>query len=336
MRAAITTEHGDRNCIKIVDDWAEPIAGSGQVIVDIAACAVNFHDIFTRRGMPGIKINLPIVVGSDMAGTICTLGPDVADFKVGDRVLIDPIWHGAKVGMLGETEDGGRAERIAVVSGNLIRVPDNVTLEQAAALPLAYGTAHRMMITQGKIKAGEKVLVLGASGGVGAACVQLAKMIGCEVIACASSDAKIERLKAIGADHGINYATGSILEQVKALYGKPSVYGGTGGVDVLVNFTGGDTLKESQRCLTAGGRLLTCGATAGYDVNIDMRFLWTFEHHMIGSNGWNRSDLLALLDLISTKKLDPVIDKILPLEETAEAERMLEDREVVGKVMIRP
>ena len=336
MRAAITVAHGDREQIQVVSDWLDPVAGEGQVVVKIAACAVNFHDVFTRRGMPGIKIPLPVVVGSDMAGTVSTVGDGVTGWSVGDRVLIDPISHSEKPGMLGETEDGGRAEYIAVDASHLIRVPDAVTHEQAASLPLAYGTAHRMMITQGKIQAGEKVLVMGASGGVGAACVQLAKMTGCEVIACASTDAKIDRLKAIGADHGINYATGSVLNQVKALYGKPKVYGGTGGVDVLVNFTGGDTMKESQRCLKAGGRLLTCGATAGYDVGIDMRFLWTFEHHMIGSNGWSRDDLVALLDLIAAGKLDPVIDKILPLEETAEAERMLEDREVVGKVLIRP
>ncbi|QGN55457.1 zinc-binding dehydrogenase [Novosphingobium sp. Gsoil 351] len=335
MRAAITQAHGDRDQIRLVDDWAEPVAGEGQVVVSVAACAVNFHDIFTRRGMPGIKIPLPVVVGSDIAGTISVVGAGGEGWAVGDRVLIDPISHDGKPGMLGETADGGRAERIAVGTGHLIRVPYNVTLEQAASLPLAYGTAHRMMITQGRIQAAEKVLVMGASGGVGAACVQLAKMAGCEVIACASSEAKLARLKALGADHGINYASESILEWVKRQYGKPAVYGG-GGVDVLVNFTGGDTMKESQRCLTLGGRLLTCGATAGYDVGIDMRFLWTFEHRMIGSNGWSRADLVALLDLIAESRLDPVIDKILPLEETAEAERMLENREVVGKVLIRP
>ena len=335
MRAALTLAHGDRSQIRIVHDYPEPVAGEGQVIVDIAACAVNFHDIFTRRGMPGIKINLPVVVGSDMAGTVSALGSGVTDWAAGDRVLIDPIAHDGVPGMLGETCDGGRAERIAVNAGQLIRVPDAVSLEQAAALPLAYGTAYRMMITQGKIKAGEKVLILGASGGVGAACVQLAHMAGCEVIACASSDAKLEKLRTIGADHGINYATGSILDWVKQNYGKPKIYGG-GGVDVLVNFTGGDTLKESQRCLSLGGRLLTCGATAGYDVALDMRFLWTFEHYMIGSNGWSKADLIALLGLIEQGKLDPLIDRVLPLDETAEAERMLEDREVVGKVLIRP
>jgi alcohol dehydrogenase len=335
MRAAITTEHGGRETIRIVDDWHDPVAGAGQVLVEIAACAVNFHDIFTRRGMPGIKLKLPVVVGSDIAGTICAVGEGVTQWKIGDRVLIDPVLREGTFGMIGETVDGGRASHIAVSTAQLVAIPDGVTLEQAAALPLAYGTAYRMMMTQGRVAAGEKVLVLGASGGVGAACVQLAKMVGAEVIACASSDSKLARLKDFGADHGINYATGTILDGVKAIYGKPRVTGG-GGVDLAVNFTGGDTMKETQRCVTLGGRIVSCGATAGYDVGIDMRYLWTFEHHMIGSDGWAQSDLVALLDLIAAGKLDPIIDKVFPLEETAEAERLLEDREVVGKVLIRP
>jgi alcohol dehydrogenase len=335
MRAAITTEHGGRETIRIVDDWHDPVAGAGQVLVEIAACAVNFHDIFTRRGMPGIKLKLPVVVGSDIAGTICAVGEGVTQWKIGDRVLIDPVLREGTFGMIGETVDGGRASHIAVSTAQLVAIPDGVTLEQAAALPLAYGTASRMMMTQGRVAEGEKVLVLGASGGVGAACVQLAKMVGAEVIACASSDSKLARLKDFGADHGINYATGTILDGVKAIYGKPRVTGG-GGVDLAVNFTGGDTMKETQRCVTLGGRIVSCGATAGYDVGIDMRYLWTFEHHMIGSDGWAQSDLVALLDLIAAGKLDPIIDKVFPLEETAEAERLLEDREVVGKVLIRP
>lgn len=335
MKAAITTAHGGRETIRVVEDWPDPVAGAGQVAVEIAACAVNFHDIFTRRGMPGIKLKLPVVVGSDIAGTISAVGSGVEGWTVGDRVLIDPVLREGAFGMIGETVDGGRASHIAVGTEQLVAIPDGVTLEQAAALPLAYGTAYRMMMTQGKVVEGDKVLVLGASGGVGAACVQLAKMAGAEVIACASSDSKLARLKDFGADHAINYATGTILDGVKAIYGKPRVTGG-GGVDLAVNFTGGDTMKETQRCVTLGGRIVSCGATAGYDVGIDMRYLWSFEHHMIGSDGWAQSDLVALLDLIAAGKLDPIIDRIFPLEETAEAERLLEDREVVGKVLIRP
>jgi alcohol dehydrogenase len=335
MRAAITEAHGDRDQIKIVEDWPAPIAGGGEVVVEVAACAVNFHDIFTRRGMPGIKIDLPIIVGSDIAGTISEIGAGVTGWSVGDRVLIDPVDRAKGVGMIGETVDGGRATHVKASASQLVRVPDAVTLEQAASLPLAYGTAYRMMIRQGKVAKGDKVLILGASGGVGVGCVQLAKMVGAEVIACASTQSKLDRLKKLGADHGINYIEDSMLAEVKKLYGKPRV-GGGGGVDLAVNFTGGDTINETQRCVTAGGRIVTCGATAGYAVDLDMRFLWTFEHHMIGSNGWSVSDLEALLDLVAEGQLSPVIDKVFSLEETAEAERMLEDREVVGKILIKP
>ncbi|MEM7730069.1 MAG: zinc-binding dehydrogenase [Pseudomonadota bacterium] len=336
MRAAITEGHGGREKIRIVDDWPMPEVGESQVLIEIAACGVNFHDIFTRRGMPGITLKMPVIVGSDIAGSIAKLGKDVSGWAIGDRVLIDPIiYHDGKMGMIGETVDGGRATHIAVDADNLVRIPSGVSFEQAASLPLAYGTAYRMMITQGKIQAGETILILGASGGVGSACVQLARMVGAEVVACASSDSKLDRLKSIGADHGINYATGSIVDGVKALYGKPKVKGG-GGVDVAVNFTGGDTIKDTQRCVTKGGRILTCGATAGYDVGLDMRYLWSFEHHMIGSDGWERSDLEALLRLIDEGQLEVTIDKVFSLEETAEAERLLEDREVVGKVIIKP
>jgi len=335
MRALLTMAHGGREVLRLTEDHPAPVAGQGQVVVDVVATALNFHDVFTRRGMPGIAIKMPLVVGSDIAGTIATLGEGVEGWAVGDRVLIDPVIRGAKVGMIGETVDGGRAEQVAVAADQLIRIPDTVSLDAAASLPLAYGTAYRMMITRGRVAAGETVLVLGASGGVGAACVQLAKMVGAQVIACASSQSKLDRLAAIGADHLIDYSKCSIVEGVREICGKPRVSGG-GGVDVAVNFTGGDTWFDTQRCTAAGGRILTCGATAGYEVTQDLRYVWSFEHDIIGSDGWSRDDLSALLDLIATGKLSPLIDKVFDLAEGAEAERMLEDREVVGKILLRP
>jgi alcohol dehydrogenase len=179
------------------------------------------------------------------------------------------------------------------------------------------------------------VLVLGASGGVGVACVQLAKMLGAEVVAGASSAAKIERLRALGADHCIDYSTRPFLDQVRALFGKPKVTGG-GGVHVAVNFTGGDTWTDTQKCVALGGRILTCGATAGFNLATDARYLWTYEHEIRGSNGWTESGLVELMELIGAGRLSPVIDKVLPLTEAAEGERLLEDREVFGKVLLRP
>jgi alcohol dehydrogenase len=237
--------------------------------------------------------------------------------------------------MLGETVDGGRAELVIAQETMLLEIPSGVEFEQAAALPLAYGTAYRMMITRGKIQAGERVMVLGASGGVGVACVQLARMIGAEVLAFASTGAKMRRLSEIGAGHVANYVDKPFLDTVKEIYGKPRITG-AGGVDVAVNFTGGDTLPETQKCVNLNGRILCCGATAGFDLTLDARYWWTYEHTLIGSNGWHKEDLKILLDLVAGGRLLPIIDKVLPLEKTAEGERLLEDREVVGKVLLRP
>jgi alcohol dehydrogenase len=336
MKAVLTTAHGGPEVLQLRHDYPAPIPGPGDALVRVAATAVNFHDIFTRRGMLGVKIKLPVIVGSDIAGTVEALGQGVESHWLGKRVLIDPVMReGNQFGMLGETVDGGRAELVVVRQSMLVEIPAGVGFEQAAALPLAYGTAYRMMITRGKIRAGERIMVLGASGGVGVACMQLAQMIGAEVLAFASSDAKMRRLKEIGASHVANYIDKPFLDTVKEIYGKPRITG-AGGVDVAVNFTGGDTLPATQKCVNLNGRILCCGATAGFDLTLDARYWWTYEHTLIGSNGWHIDDLKILLDLVADGRLVPVIDKVLPLEETAEGERLLEDREVVGKVLLKP
>jgi len=336
MKAMLTTAHGDRSVLKLDDNFADPVAGAGEAVVEVKATAVNYHDLFTRRGMPGIRIGFPLIVGSDIAGVVQTVGDGADESWIGKRVLIDPVFRdGKRFGMIGETCHGGRAELVAVATGQLLELPEGVSLEQAAALPLAYGTAWRMMVTQGQVKAGESVLVLGASGGVGVGCVSIAKLFGAEVVACASSAAKIERLKALGADHVVNYAETNFREAVWEIKGKPRI-SGEGGVDMAINFTGGDTMIDTQRSVALGGRILTCGATAGYDLDIDARYWWTFEQHMIGANGWTPDDLCQLLTRIDAGEIDPVIDVVLPLEEASEAERLLEDREVFGKVLLRP
>jgi alcohol dehydrogenase len=177
-------------------------------------------------------------------------------------------------------------------------------------------------------------MVLGASGGVGAACVQLARMVGAEVLAFASSPAKLRRLEQLGATHAADYIERPFLDTVRELYGKPRT-NGTGGVDVAVNFTGGDTLPATQKCVKMNGRILCCGATAGFNLSLDARYWWTYEHTMIGSDGWLKEDLTTLLGLVADGRLSPAIDRVLPLEETAQGERLLENREVVGKVLIK-
>jgi alcohol dehydrogenase len=336
MRAILTVGHGGREMLQLDRSVAEPQPARGEVRVRVAATAINFHDIFTRRGMPGVRVPLPVIAGSDIAGTVDVLGPGADTQWLGARVLIDPVLRtGDRVGMLGETLPGGRAEYVAVHQSMLVPIPEGVSFEHAAALPLAYGTAYRMMLVRGGIKAGERVMILAASGGVGVACVQLAKMVGAEVLAFASTPSKLQRLESLKADHVANYTERPFLEAVKAVYGKPRVTG-TGGVDVAVNFTGGDTMVPTQKCVRLGGRILCCGATAGYDLALDARYLWTYEHTIIGSDGWLHGDLESLLDLVARRTLTPVIDRVLPLEEAAEGERLLEDREVFGKVVLTP
>jgi alcohol dehydrogenase len=336
MRAVLTVAHGGPDVLHLDPSFPVPDPLPDEVLVRVTATAINFHDIFTRRGMPGVRVQLPVIVGSDIAGTVEALG-SVADARwLGKRVLIDPVLReGDRFGMLGETLHGGRAEYVAVHQSMLLEIPDAVSDAEAAALPLAYGTAYRMMVTRGRVKAGERVMVLGASGGVGVACVQIAKLLGAEVLAFASSASKLERLLALGADHVANYADRPFLDVVKEIYGKPRITG-SGGVDVAVNFTGGDTLLPTQKCVKLGGRILSCGATAGFELTIDARYWWTYEHSMIGSDGWLKADLETLLGLVARRALVPVIDRILPLEEAAQGERLLEDRQVFGKVLLRP
>jgi len=336
MRAVLTTAHGGPEVLKLRSDYPIPEPATGQVRVKVAATAVNFHDIFTRRGMPGVRIQLPVVVGSDIAGTVDALGSGVAGDWIGKRVLIDPVMRDLdRMGMLGETTDGGRAEYCVANASMLVEIPARVSFEEAAALPLAYGTAYRMLITRGGLKAGERIMILGASGGVGVACVQLAHMLGAEVLAFASHAWKLAKLKELGATHVGNYLERPFLESVKEIYGKPRT-NGSGGVDVAVNFSGGDTLPDTQKCVKLNGRILCCGATAGFNLALDARYWWTYEHTMIGSDGWQKEDLASLLALVADRRLSPVIDRVLPLEETALGEGLLERREIVGKVLIKP
>jgi alcohol dehydrogenase len=331
MRAVVIHEHGGRDKL-ILEEVPTPSAGVGQIVVRVRACGLNYLDIFVRRGMPGLPIDLPRITGGDIAGEIAEIGEGVSGIMVGQRVLLDPMitLPNGEVGALGENATGGLSEYIVVPAGNAIPLPDAVTFEQAAALPIAYGTAWRMLITRGQIKAGESILILGASGGVGTGAVQIAKMVGCKVFAAASTPDKLARLEALGADVLVNY-----VEQPEFHRYVRSVTDGAG-VDVVVNYTGGDTWVKSLKAIKHGGRLLTCGATAGYDPQTDIRYIWRKEMDIRGSDGWTRQDLIDLLDAVQDGRIVPVIDRVLPLEETAEGHRLIEEREVFGKVIIQP
>jgi alcohol dehydrogenase len=334
MKALVLRQHGGLENLEVVNDHPMPVAKDGHVVIRVGASSFNYHDVFTVKGMPGIKVPLPVVIGLDMAGTITEIGANVTGWKAGDRVLVNPL-NKAK-GLMGEMLDGGMAEYCLVSADQLIPMPDAVTFAEAASLPVAYGTAHRMIITHNTIKKGDRVLVLGASGGVGTGCVILAKKLGAEVIACASSADKLARLKEIGADEVINYKEVDFSKWAVEKYGKPQRRNYEGGVDVVINFTGGDTWVPSLKCLKRGGKLLVCGATAGHDPKEDLRYVWSFELQIIGSNSFYIDNLTALMDMIAKGEMKPLIDKTLPLEQAREGLRLIEDREVIGKVVITP
>src|SRR6266478_2791990 len=221
MRAMVLREQGKTARLTMEAGFPDPVAGEGDLLVRVRATSLNYHDVFTCRGMPGIKIALPAILGLDCAGDIAEVGPGVEGWSAGDRVLVDPR-NRVEGGLMGETIHGGLAELCRARAHQLIRIPDGVSFADAAALPVAYGTALRMMTTNGHVAKGEKVLILGASGGVGVCCLQLAKLAGAEVIACAGTDAKAARLKALGADQTINYAEADFMKECWRMFGKPT------------------------------------------------------------------------------------------------------------------
>jgi alcohol dehydrogenase len=337
MRATVLHEHGGLDKLVFHADWPDPRPGPGDVLLRMRACTLNYHDVFTRKGMPGITVPMPIIIGIDVAGDIVEVGAEVAGFAVGDRVLVDPIER-VNGGLLGETFDGGLAELVRVPAHMLIRLDDRIDYAAAAALPTAYGTAYRMMVTRGQVAAGETVLILGASGGVGTCCVQLAKLAGATVVAAASSREKLDRLAALGADIGLDYTQGDWMKECHQRFGRARVHGKSGGgLDMVVNFTGGDSWVKSLRVLRKQGRLLTCGATAGYDPPEDIRYIWTFELNVMGSNGWSRADVEALLTMVADGRLVPALHpERFPIACAGEALQLLDDRKVWGKVVVEP
>jgi NADPH:quinone reductase-like Zn-dependent oxidoreductase len=334
MKALLLRNHGTLDDLVVINDYPTPKATEGHVVIRVRAASFNYHDVFTVRGMPGIKVPLPVIIGLDMAGEIAEVGAGVAGWKIGDRVLVNPV--NKRKGLMGEMLDGGMAEYCLIAADQLVAMPAGVSFEDAAALPVAYGTAHRMLVTHKTVEPGERVLVLGASGGVGTGCVILAKLLGAEVIACASSAEKLARLKEFGADEVVNYRDTDWSKWAVEKYGKPQRRSYEGGVDVVINFTGGDTWVPSLRCLKRGGKLLVCGATAGYDPKEDLRYVWSFELKIMGSNSFYDDNLSALMQMIAEGKMRPVIDKVLPLEQARDGLRLIEDREVIGKVVVVP
>ena len=327
MRAAVLEAHGGVDQIHI-RNWPRPRAAANHALVEVRACALNYLDIFVRRGMPDQPVDLPRIGGGDIAGIVKSVGEGVSDAWLGARVVLFPRLP--RGGILGEHANGGLCEFISVDQSQLIRIPDSVDFNRAAALPIAYGTAHRMLVTHGELKPSERVLILGASGGVGTASVQIAKTKGAEVFACTSSEEKARKLKALGADHVV--VPGSDPDFSKTVW----ELSGKGGINVAVNFTGGDTWIPTIRTMARHGRIITCGSTAGHECMIDVRYIWHRELRILGSRGYMPSDIKLILDEVANGRLNPAIDRAMPLENVREAMSLLEDRKLFGKVILNP
>jgi NADPH:quinone reductase-like Zn-dependent oxidoreductase len=341
MKALYYETHGGPEVLTLGERPA-PVCGPGQVRIAVRAASLNHIDIFMRRGLPGVKIALPHIPGCDASGVVNEVAAGVTTHKVGDRVLMNPSLSCGKCEfcqrgdvsmcvsykLVGEHTDGTCCEEIVLPEQNVIPFPDSMTFEDAASVPLVFVTAWRMLITRGRLKAGEDVLIHGASAGVGIACIQIAKAAGARVFAAASTDEKLALCRDLGADVLINGEKEDVVRRIRDLTGRR-------GVDVVVDYVGKATWVKSLQSLSRGGRLVTCGATTGYNPEEDLRHVFYRQLEVIGSTMGSRNELMAPLKLIFAGKMRPVVSAVYDLKDTAEAHFAMEARKTLGKIVIK-
>jgi NADPH:quinone reductase-like Zn-dependent oxidoreductase len=342
MKSARIHEHGGPEVLRI-EEVPEPKLRPDQVLVRVRACALNHLDLFVRAGIPGMKFTMPHILGSDIAGEIVAVGELCERVKPGWRVLLSPGTscrqceaciagndnQCRRYTMFGYGIDGGDTELLAALEYSAIQIPDDMSFEEAAATPLVFVTAWHMLMGRAKLQPGEDVLVLAASSGVGSAAIQIAKMFQCRVIATAGGEAKLAKARELGADHAIDHYAQDISAEVKKITGKR-------GVDVVIEHVGVATWQKSLESLAPAGRLVTCGATTGFDAKVDLRFLFSKQWSLLGSFMGTMGELHQVLKFVFRKQLRPVIDRVYPLEQIAEAHRRLENKEQFGKVIVKP
>jgi NADPH:quinone reductase-like Zn-dependent oxidoreductase len=340
MKAVRIHEFGGPEVLKY-EDVPDPGLRKDHVLVRVRACALNHLDLWVRKGLPGVQ--LPHILGSDIAGEIVECGEYITDLNEGTRVLLAPmVFCGhceqcntgrqnfcPQFAVLGNAVDGGNCELIAVPRVNVIPIPDALDFEQAASVPLVFLTAWHMLVGRAHLKAGQTVLVLGAGSGVGSAAIQICKMLSAEVITTAGDDRKLERARQLGADHTIDHYKQKIADEVRRITNKR-------GVDIVFEHVGQATWKESLRSLKHGGALVTCGATTGYEGNIDLRFLFSRQLSLLGSYMGAMGELDEVLKHVFAGKLKPVVDRTFPLSETRAAHEYLAGSEQFGKVVVVP
>jgi len=340
MKAIRFDKHGGPEVLKYTDA-PEPQLGARDVLVRVRACALNHLDLWVRAGLPGVPIPLPHIPGSDVAGEIAKVGAEVTRVAAGQKVLLAP---GVSCGRcaaclsgqdnkcrefsnLGYIHDGGCAEFVKCPEVNCFPYPEKLRFEEAAAVPLVFQTAWHMLVGRAQLTPGEDVLVLGAGSGVGSAAIQIARFFACRVIATAGSDEKLAKAKQLGADETIHHHKENIRDAIRKLTKKR-------GVDVVFEHVGTAVWDDCVASLAPGGRLVTCGATTGYDARLDIRFLFVRQLSILGSYMGSKYEFATVLKLVNDGKLKPVVDKVFPLEECCEAHKYLESGAQFGKVVL--
>ncbi|MFZ1919383.1 MAG: zinc-binding dehydrogenase [Terriglobales bacterium] len=340
MKAVRIHEFGGPEVLKY-EDAPDPKPRKDQVLVRVRACALNHLDLWVRQGLPGV--NLPHILGSDIAGEIVEVGEYITDFKAGQRVLLAPMSfcnHCPKCvaglqnqcrqfTVLGNAVDGGNCELMAVPAVNVIPIPDSLDFNEAASVPLVFVTAWHMLTGRAAIRPGQTVLILGANSGVGIAAIQIAKMFHARVITTAGDERKTERARDLGADFVINHYQQKISQEVRTITKGE-------GVDIVIEHVGPATWNESVRSLKAGGTLVTCGATTGPKADLDLRFLFSRQLSLLGSYMGTMSELNEVLGHVFAGRLKPVIDRIFPLQETRAAHEYLAKSQMFGKIVLTP
>ncbi len=340
MKAITLRQHGGPEVLRL-EELPDPVPGPGEVRVRVAACALNRLDVWVRNGLPHLKLAYPFILGSDVAGTVDGVGPGVRNAKDGDEVVLSPgtscgtcreclsgrdnLCRG--YGILGETRDGGYADFVVVPAQNLLPAPKGLSPALRAAVPLTFLTAWQMLVEKARVQPGEVVLIHAAGSGVGSAAIQIARLHGAEVIATASGDHKLEKARALGAQHTVRSGDG-VLDEVKRVTGKR-------GVDVVFEHTGAATWTQSILACARGGRIVTCGATSGFDARTDLRHVFFRQIQILGSTMGSKGSLFTILDHVAAGRLQPVLDRTFPLAEAAAAHRRLEDRAQFGKLVLQ-
>ncbi len=341
MQAVYFEQHGGPEVLKY-GAFKDPVVGPNDVLVGVKACALNHLDIWVRNGLPGVTLPMPHIPGSDVSGEILEVGKGVKRLKKGDRVVLSPgqLSHHAREALeardsyspdfqiLGLQSQGGYAEKVAVHERFAVPVSERYSFEEWAAIPLAALTAYHMLVTRARLKTGETVLVHAAGSGIGSFAVQIAKFMGATVYTTVGDYKKVARAKKLGADEVILYRTKDFAEEVKRLTGGR-------GVDVIFEHIGPETWQSNISCMARGGRMVTCGATSGPKVEIDLRYFYSKQLSFLGSYMGSFAELLKVLELAEKGVLVPAIDQVFALKEAAEAQRRMESRQNFGKIILK-